>query len=352
MTVRVELGLHWRLHFDDASYELEPLLFDLLDGVERGGHLNFAASAAGVSYRHAWGLIRTWHERFDEPLITLRRGRGASLTRAGRALLDARANARKDTATALDAAAGGASERIVLALERCPTALRIASSSNELVNRLVDALHDGRRRAVLELTGSQGALHRYRRGDVDIAGFHLPMGELGRPVSLALLALLDDARDRVFLLEFRVLGLMSRAEHPVRDIEVLHEPAIRFVNRQPGSGTRLMLDSLLGMRGIPPGDIAGYRDEEYTHSAVAATVASGRADAGLGTSEAAERFGLVFSPVVQERFYLCTRRAAPRAVQEAVAGFADAALEAGRRTVTPGEARPGVALLRRLHNAL
>jgi molybdate-binding protein len=81
----------------------------------------------------------------------------------------------------------------------------------------------------------------------------------------------------------------------------------RFVNRQKGSGTRLWFDHLLEEAGIPPSAIPGYGAEEFTHQAVAAVIASGAAEAGLGVRAAAERFGLAFVPVGRETYYLAAR---------------------------------------------
>ena len=78
-----------------------------------------------------------------------------------------------------------------------------------------------------------------------------------------------------------------------------------MVNRQMGSGTRVLLDFHLKQHGISPVDIRGYSQEEYTHMAVAVQVLSGGADVGLGILAAANALGLEFIPLVQERYDLC-----------------------------------------------
>ena len=82
---------------------------------------------------------------------------------------------------------------------------------------------------------------------------------------------------------------------------------MRFVNRQRGSGTRLLFDELLAQQDIDAADIEGYRDEEFTHLAVAVSVAAGRADAGFGVHAAAARFGLDFIPLQRERYWFAAR---------------------------------------------
>jgi len=352
MTMKIGLELAWRIELAGQRYVIEGLLFDLLEAVEQGGHLNYAASATGVSYRHAWGLMRTWEERLKLPLLDLQRGRGATLTASGRALLTARAQAQVQVQPALEHAATGATALLAPTLDKARATVRIASSNSELISGFVDSLRTGQWQVVLDMLGSEAALHRYQRGEIDVVGFHLPLGELGRTVGMALTAMLDDARDQVFLLELRSLGLMSRAERALNELEELTHDGVRFINRQPGSGTRLVLDGLLGARGIAPGTIHGYRNEEYTHSAVAAMVASGSVDAGFGTASAAAKFHLAFKPFVQERFYLCLRRDARRELAEAVGTYVKAALAGGQRPPAASEIQPSVGLLRRLHNPI
>jgi putative molybdopterin biosynthesis protein len=79
---------------------------------------------------------------------------------------------------------------------------------------------------------------------------------------------------------------------------------VRYVNRQRGAGTRVLLDHELGRRAIAPDAIAGYARQEHTHLAVAAAVAAGRADAGLGVMAAARAFSLDFVPVTREPYDL------------------------------------------------
>jgi molybdate transport repressor ModE-like protein len=352
MTMKIGLGLNWHIELAGQRFVIESLLFDLLKAVEQGGHLNYAAAATGVSYRHAWGLMRTWEERLKLPLLDLQRGRGATLTASGRALLTARGQAEAQVQSALEHAAAGATALLAPTLDDSRATVRIASSNSDLVSGLVDRLRGAQWQVVLDMLGSEAALHRYQRGEIDIAGFHLPLGELGSTVGMALTAMLDDARDQIFLLELRSLGLMSRREREVRELDELTHQDVRFINRQPGSGTRLVFDGLLGSRGIAPGTISGYRNEEYTHSAVAAMVASGNVEAGFGTASAAAKFDLAFQPFVQERFYLCVRRDARRELSEAVAAYVKDALADGQRPPAASEIQPSVRLLRRLHNPI
>ncbi len=106
----------------------------------------------------------------------------------------------------------------------------------------------------------------------------------------------------------RQQGLLVAAGNPLglTGVEDLARAGVRYVNRQRGAGTRVLLDHELGRRGIDPATVDGYGREESTHLAVAAAVASGRADAGLGILAAARAFGLGFVPVAEEPYDLVT----------------------------------------------
>ncbi|HLX23657.1 MAG TPA: substrate-binding domain-containing protein, partial [Usitatibacter sp.] len=107
-------------------------------------------------------------------------------------------------------------------------------------------------------------------------------------------------------------GIIVAPENPRHVISVadLARPGVRFVNRQPGSGTRLILDHLLERGGIDAKRIRGFDQVEYTHAAVAAFIASGMADAGMGVETAARQFRLGFVPLMNERYFLVVRREA------------------------------------------
>jgi putative molybdopterin biosynthesis protein len=90
----------------------------------------------------------------------------------------------------------------------------------------------------------------------------------------------------------------------IRTVRDLTRPGVRFINRQRGAGTRLLLDFLLKQEGIDPAAVQGYDREEYTHMAVAANVKSGTADVGLGILAAARALGLDFVPLTPERYDL------------------------------------------------
>ena len=114
--------------------------------------------------------------------------------------------------------------------------------------------------------------------------------------------------------EFFRLRLMFAMRHQIEILMHLHpgrdlaRDDIRFVNRQPGSGTRMLLDLALRQIGVDPTTINGYATAELTHSAIAAFVASGMADLGFGVQPAAQQFALDFIPVIDEDYlFACDR---------------------------------------------
>jgi molybdate-binding protein len=108
----------------------------------------------------------------------------------------------------------------------------------------------------------------------------------------------------------RTQGLFLPKGNPkgIRGLHDLARDDIRFVNRQPGSGTRMLLDLALRQIGIDPASINGYATAELTHSAIAAFVASGMADLGFGVQPAAQQFALDFIPIINEDYlFACNR---------------------------------------------
>jgi molybdopterin molybdotransferase/putative molybdopterin biosynthesis protein len=152
--------------------------------------------------------------------------------------------------------------------------------------------------------GSLGGLVALRDGLCHIAGSHLLDPATGEYTLPYLDRILPGAG--VVRLVHRDQGLIVAPGNPLHlaGIEDLARVGVRYVNRQRGAGTRVLLDHELGQRGISPAAVDGYAREEPTHLAVAAAVAAGRADAGLGIMAAARAFGLDFVPVTQEPYDL------------------------------------------------
>ena len=154
--------------------------------------------------------------------------------------------------------------------------------------------------------GSLGGLTALRDGLCHVAGSHLLDPDTGEYTLPYLERLLPGRELAVVRLVHRDQGLIVAPGNPkgITGIEDVARSGVRYVNRQRGAGTRMLLDHRLAQSGIEPNAIDGYRREEHTHLAVAAAVAAGRADCGLGVLAAARAFGLDFVPVAKEPYDL------------------------------------------------
>jgi putative molybdopterin biosynthesis protein len=154
--------------------------------------------------------------------------------------------------------------------------------------------------------GSMGGLMAIKRGACHLAGSHLLDTEDGSYNISYIHKFLPGRSVKLVNLVYRDNGLIVRRGNPkaIRSLEDLKRPDVTFINRQGGSGTRILLDYRLKQLGIEPTAIRGYGSEEYTHMSVAVAVLSGSADAGLGIYAAAKSLKLDFVPVVTEKYDL------------------------------------------------
>jgi putative molybdopterin biosynthesis protein len=154
--------------------------------------------------------------------------------------------------------------------------------------------------------GSMGGLIALRDGLCHLAGSHLLDPETGAYTLPYVDQILAGRQIAVVRLVHREQGLLVAPGNPLAlgGVVDLSRPGLRYVNRQRGAGTRVLLDYELARAGIAPDGIVGYGREEPTHLAVAAAIASGRADAGMGVLAAARAFDLDFVPVTSEPYDL------------------------------------------------
>jgi putative molybdopterin biosynthesis protein len=154
--------------------------------------------------------------------------------------------------------------------------------------------------------GSMGGIMALKRGECHMAGIHLLDPDTGEYNVPYIKRYLPEKGVVLVNLIYRQQGIMVPKGNPkaIKSIEDLRRPDVLFVNRQRGAGTRLLLDLKLKQLGISPDEIRGYDREEYTHMAIAAAVAGGSADAGLGILAAANALNLDFIPISPEEYDL------------------------------------------------
>ena len=205
-----------------------------------------------------------------------------------------------------------AGETVTVELLRPPEIIRnsvvIIGSHDLTLDLLADRL--AQRNPGLRLSsshvGSLGGLLALQRNEAHLAGSHLLDENTGKYNVDYIRRLLPDRR--IVLLGFvtRMQGLIVPPGNPksIQTLQDLTQEDMVFINRQRGSGTRVLLDHELKRRGIDPRHIQGYERQEFTHLAVAAAVQSGAADCGLGILAAARALGLSFVPLLEERYDL------------------------------------------------
>ena len=283
----------------------------LLALVAESGSIAQAATLKGLSYRHAWGLLRSIEEHLGGPLVAKERGRGSVLSELGHAVL----RAQRLCGERLDGNMQALASEVASDLNRwlAPAAddVRIHASHGYAVAALVTALVAHDLPVDIKYRDSADAVSALARGECDLAGFHLPRGEFRAACANTYRRWLDPQRHVLVHLTRRTQGLFIGKGNPKRigGLGDLARDDIRFVNRQPGSGTRMLLDLALRKLGIDPDRVNGYASTELTHSAIAAFVASGMADVGFGVKPAAHHFGLGFIPIVDEDYYFACDRA-------------------------------------------
>jgi molybdopterin molybdotransferase/putative molybdopterin biosynthesis protein len=184
----------------------------------------------------------------------------------------------------------------------------VVGSHDNTLDVLANQIRIGQKSLTLSSShvGSMGGLLAIKKGGCHVAGSHLLDTEDGSYNISYIKKYLPDMKVKLVHLVLRDQGLIIPMGNPkaLKGIDDLCRNDIRFINRQAGSGTRILLDFRLKQLGIDPSDVNGYETEEFTHMSVAVAVQSGTADAALGIYAAAKALDLDFIPVVTEQYDL------------------------------------------------
>lgn len=301
-----------------ATQSGEAQLFSLLEGIHRDGSLRAAAQRVGLSYRYAWGMIGRWAEHFGQPLVVMEQGRGAHLTPLGSKLLWAQQRVQARLAPQIESLSAELERELASAVEPDNARLSIAASHDLALAAVRDHLaRHGGPRLDIRFQGSSDCLAALASQQVELAGFHIEKGRGDADPALNPLNPLIPYRrwlkpKTMALIRFvtRRQGLIVARGNPkkIRSLADVVRTRAVFINRQAGSGTRLAFDRMLQEAKIASHRIQGYEHEEFTHLAVAATIASGHAQAGIGIEAAAHQYRLDFIPLFEEEYFLACHK--------------------------------------------
>ncbi len=198
--------------------------------------------------------------------------------------------------------------RLLKPIERIARTVRILGSHDPLIDEAADTLRRTDIRAYVSSAhvGSMGAILALSRKEAHLGGVHL-LDETDGSYNVSFVErMIPDGGVALVECVRRAQGLIVQKGNPycIQDVADLQKEGVRYVNRQRGAGTRVLLDYLLRQANLSPLALEGYDREELTHTAVAAQVASGSADCGLGILSAARMYNLDFIPVCEETYDL------------------------------------------------
>lgn len=184
--------------------------------------------------------------------------------------------------------------------------LVITGSHDPLLDEVADImrLHWPESNVASSHVGSMGGIMALKRGEAHLGGIHLLDEESGEYNLAYLRRYFPEGGVSLVSCVLRTQGLMVPKENPLEISGIKDLARVRYVNRQKGSGTRILIDYLARQQGIDTRQVRGYEREEFTHTAVAAAIAAGSADAGLGIYSAAKIYNLGFLPVSEEQYDL------------------------------------------------
>jgi molybdate-binding protein len=252
----------------------------------------------GLSYRNVWQKLNDVEEALGFKLMDRVRGHGSQLSEYARYLIQFTDDFDQKTMRLGQTSLSHLEEGFAQFRVKAKKQWRLASSSDPIIQKSVFDIGGFE----LITAGSGEALERLFNYEVDIAGFHVSDQQSSQIIAKRL----KKEGMQIFPVMKRVQGLMVAKGNPqnINSPKDLLRPKIRFINRQKGSGTRLLLDTILTKEGIDPHRIKGYENEEFTHSAIAMAILAKKVDAGMGVKSVAIENGLDFIQLKDEIFFL------------------------------------------------
>ncbi len=318
-------------------------LMDLLRAVQQHGSISSAARALNLSYRHVWGELKRWEKTLARNLIIWDKGQPARLSPFGDKLLRAERQAQARLAPQIAALHAGLGQAFATAFDDGAQVLRLHASHDDALAALCEhAAGHARLHLEIQFCGSVDAVQALHQGRCTMAGFHaLEQPAIGTLAQRTYQPLLHPDVHRIIGVAQRSQGLLVARGNPLKldSLRGLKLRKARYVNRGPGTGTRLLLDELMARCALGRADIDGYDRTEPSQAAVAQAVAAGSADAGLGLEFTAHANGLDFVPLARERYHLvCLKSALTQPAVLALLNLLRSAQWQSRLAALPGHA--------------
>ena len=273
---------------------IDPVLVSLLRYLQNDHKLTKAAEYANISYRHAWNILRKWNALLGKPLVAQSKGQGTRLTELGEKFVWAETLIEAHLTPSISSLTSTINLEINGLLGQNENFLRIHASHGYAIDvipnmNLEDSTID------IKYMGSAEAIEDLINDRCELAGFHICTHSLIREkIARKHFLSLANTNHTIIRMVLRKQGFIIQKNNPksIHHLTNLLKPNVVFINRQKSAGTRILLDELFAACDVDTKLINGYGNEEYTHTAVAAHVASGAADVGFGIEYAARKFNL------------------------------------------------------------
>ncbi len=294
----------------DPRADLHHPLVAMLAAVHETGSISAGARRLELSYRHVGGELKRWEAELGQTLVVWVKGQPARLSPFGAKLLWAERQAQARLAPQIEALRSELERAFAIAFDDSAGVITLYASFDEALPRLRDWV--GRRHKLhldIQFTGSVDALAALNEGRCLLAGFHAITHAGPRsPTATVYRPMLKPGRHKLIGFAARTQGLIVAPGNPLGIVALadLRRAEVRFVNRQRGTGTRVVLEELLAAAHMSASEIAGFDATEPSHQATAQAVTSGAADVSFGIEAAAHARGLGFVPLAQEQYFLAT----------------------------------------------
>ncbi|MFK7794288.1 MAG: substrate-binding domain-containing protein [Gammaproteobacteria bacterium] len=306
--MKLSISPSWKFSTDQTG-PIDPILFELLRHLQSDHKLTKAAEQANISYRHAWNILKKWNDQLGKPLVTQSKGQGTRLTELGEKFVWAEGLIDAHLTPSISTLASTINRELNSLLGENENILRIHASHGYAID-VIPRLEQDDSTIDIKYMGSAEAIDSLINKHCDIAGFHICTHPLIRKkIGNKHFRTLSKSKHTIIRMVLRKQGFIVQKNNPksITHLSALTNPSIQFINRQKSAGTRILLDELLNCCGIEKSQINGYNTEEYTHTAIAAHVASGAADIGFGIEYAARKFNLDFIPIISEQYVLACK---------------------------------------------